>query len=194
MVAIKGVNASPSTPSGGIMTQVIGLDLSLAATGIARPDGTLDTIRPNSRDDHGLVEVIADLMIETAPVLGGEGTVVLQDLPTGIRNAAARALGMLHGAVRLTFQRHNIRYLVVPPATLKAYATGRRNGQKPDMRMELYKRTGVDVDDETQCDAAWLRHLGLDLLGRPEIELPESHRRALDKLAPTQNGMASPAA
>lgn len=176
------------------MTHVIGLDLSLAASGIARPDGTLDTIRPSSREDHGLIEVISDLMIETAPILGGEGAVVLQDLPTGIRNAAARAVGMLHGAVRLTFQRHNIRYLVVPPAILKAYATGRRNGQKPDLRRELYKHAGVDVDDETQCHAAWLRFLGLDLFGSPEIELPDSHRRALRKLAPTADGVRLPGA
>ncbi len=162
--------------------RILALDLSLTATGIAEPAGQLSTYRPTVKGDLRLVYIADEiLMIVHA---SDPDLVVMEDLPFGIRNAAAGALGMLHGAVRhvlLLAERH---YLTVPPATLKTYATGKGNCQKADMRMELYKRTGTDVADDNQVDAAWLRLLGLDLAGQPEIDLPRTHRRALDKLDP----------
>lgn len=164
------------------MTRVMALDLSLRATGVAGPAvGQLSTIKPKSEGDQRLVEITDRLMVLVNmwdPIL-----VVIEDLPFGVRNAAAGALGMLHGAVRLRLLNGSWPYTTVPPATLKTYATGKGNCQKPDMRMELYKRTKTDLADDNQVDAAWLRLLGLDLLGVPELELPQSHRRALDKVA-----------
>jgi len=81
----------------------------------------------------------------------------------------------------LDMQGHHI--IEVPPATLKRYATGRGNATKADMRMAPYRRTGIDQPDDNLVDAAWLRHLGLDLLGAPEVRMPEAHRAALGKLA-----------
>jgi len=162
------------------MTTVLALDLSLSATGIAWPDGNLATYRPTSKGDWRLVDVANQIDIQlrdTTPQL-----VVIEDLPHGLRNAAAGALGMLHGAVRVVLLRRLGYFLTIPPATLKTYATGRGNAPKPDLRMELYKRTGVDVADDNQVDAAWLRLLALDLMGYSELELPKTHRRALDKL------------
>ena len=162
------------------MNRVLALDLSLSATGIARPDGELSTYRPQVKGDDRLTEiahyvgVIADGRLPDLTVI--------EDVPFGMNNAAAGPLAMLHGAVRFVLLNEGHRYLTVPPATLKTYATGRGNARKPDMRMELYKRTELDVDDDNQCDARWLQLLGLDLMGYPALELPQTHRRALDKL------------
>lgn len=165
------------------MTQVLALDLSISATGIARPDGTLTTYRPDSTGDQRLYDIAAKIekvALDVAPDLS-DLLVVIEDLPTHAR--AAGITGMVHGAVRPILIAWDISYLTVPPATLKTYATGRGNAPKPDMRMELYKRTGLDVPDDNQVDAAWLRHLALDLAGQPELDLPQTHRRALTKLA-----------
>lgn len=164
------------------MTAVLALDLSLAATGIAGPDGRLWTCKPASKGDHRLLEIVNK--VNGTAIAISPSFVVIEDLPTGLRNAAAGSLGMLHGAVRYALLLSGYSYLTVPPATLKTYATGRGNAQKPDLRMELYKRTGADVADDNQVDAAWLRLLGLDLAGQPELALPQTHRRALDKLRP----------
>jgi Holliday junction resolvasome RuvABC endonuclease subunit len=164
-----------------VTTAVLALDLSLAATGAATPHGDLSTIRPTTRGDIRLHEIkrrCYDLVVEL-----GASMVVIEDLPTGLRNAAAGSLGMLHGAIRAMLIGVGIPYLTVPPATLKTYATGRGNAPKPDLRMELYKRTGIDVPDDNQVDAAWLRLLALDLLGEPGLTLPQTHRRALAKLS-----------
>jgi Holliday junction resolvasome RuvABC endonuclease subunit len=163
------------------VTRVLALDLSLAATGVATPHGELSTIKPTSNGDiryHEIQRRVRDLLTDLAPDL-----VVMEDVPTGIRNAAAGPLAMVHGAVRTRLIDWEIPYITVPPATLKVYATGRGNAPKPDLRMELYKRTGIDVTDDNQVDAAWLRYLALDLAGQPELKLPATHRRALAKLS-----------
>lgn len=162
------------------MPCTLALDLSLAATGIAYPNGDTSTFKPKSKGDERLAEIARH--VKDAIEQAQAEIVVVEDLPMGIRNAAAGKLGMLHGAVRLVMLVVKVPYLTVPPATLKTYATGKGNCQKPDMRMELFKRTGQDVADDNQCDAAWLRLLGLDLAGHAELPLPQSHRRALDKL------------
>lgn len=181
-----GVTGPPSTTSTSDIfghqpgRQILALDLSLTATGIALPRGNLGTFKPTTERDRRLLEIVntvADLTALWTPDL-----VVIEDLPTGLRNAAAGSLGMCHGAVRVEFMRHRIPYLTVPPATLKTYATGRGNATKPDLRMELFKRTGLDMADDNQVDAWWLRALALDLAGQPLLELPQSHRRALTKL------------
>lgn len=161
---------------------VLALDLSLTATGIAEPDGQLSTYRPPRQGDQRLSDIATKIELRILRETQNFDLVIFEDVPTGIRNAAAGSLGMLHGAVRLILLRAQQPYLTVPPATLKTYATGRGNAPKPDMRMSLYKRTGLDVSDDNQVDAAWLRYLALDLTGHPELELPQTHRRALDKL------------
>lgn len=169
--------------------RVLALDLSLSATGVATPAGQLDTVRPTTEGDRRLVEITGRLITD-APTLFGPGSYYDQHGPDlvviegpVVRSSAAIAIGMLQGAVRSALVRLGVPYLVVPPASVKTYATGRGNAPKPDLRMSLYKRTGLDVADDNQVDAAWLRLLALDLAGAPEVELPQQHRRALDKLA-----------
>ena len=166
------------------MTHVLALDLSLTATGVADTAGDLDTIRPHTKGDQRLTEITTRVTdaIYTSP--DRPQLVVIEDLPHGIRNAAAGALGMVHGAVRYQLQSHELPYLTVPPATLKTLATGRGNAKKPDMRMDLFKRTGLDVPDDNQVDAWWLRVLGRLLAGHVVFDtpLPQTHLRALTKL------------
>jgi Holliday junction resolvasome RuvABC endonuclease subunit len=169
------------------MIDVVGLDLSLSATGLSRLAFGLEqtTFKPKTVGDARLVEIKDWVGI----AVEGAELVVVEDLPFG-HNKAAGQLGMLHGAVRVELLEHYLRYILVPPATLKMYATGRGNAPKPDMRMELYKRTGRDLPDDNQVDAEWLRLLGLDLAGEPALELPQAHRRALLKLhAPDFDGV-----
>lgn len=163
---------------------VIGVDLSLSATGFAGWDENDDRLRLDTwtttpsqplveRLDHIHAQVVAE-------VCASADLVVIEDFVT--RSPAASLLGMVHGVVRLTLHHSDDRVLLVPPSILKAYACGRGNATKADMRVSLLQRAGIDVRDDNQCDAAWLRMLGLDLLGAPEVTLPAGHRRALDKL------------
>lgn len=158
--------------------KVVGLDLSVAATGTCDRDGKLFTIKPGFKGDWRLVEIrdCIELMV------GGCDLVVIEELPP-VRAHALGILGMVHGAVRSMLMMDNIRYALAPPTVLKKYATGRGQATKPDMRMALFQRTDLDVRDDNQVDAYWLRAMGLDQLGEPVVKLPEAQRAALSKVA-----------
>jgi Holliday junction resolvasome RuvABC endonuclease subunit len=72
---------------------------------------------------------------------------------------------------------------VIPPTTLKKYATGKGNATKPDMRMAAYKRLSVDLRDDNQVDALWLAVAALDHLGHAQAVLPKVQRDCLAKVA-----------
>lgn len=180
---------APSTPGavgGGKLStapvlNVIGIDPSLTATGIAHADGTLTTVKHRHADDQRLLELQSD--ITHAICHGSPALVIIEDLPTHAHGAGKT--GMAQGVVRLTCYNHATPYVTVTAATLKKFATGKGNATKPDMRMALYRRTGRDVRDDNQVDAFWLRTLGLYLLGRPLITLPATHVDALAKISQT---------
>jgi Holliday junction resolvasome RuvABC endonuclease subunit len=145
---------------------------------MAYVDGSLDTIIPREAGDRRLVEIRGRIL--DALLWPGADLVVIEDFV--VRSSAASVLGMLHGVIRAELIDQELPYLTVSPKSLKVYAAGNGTASKSDMRMALYKRTGSDVPDDNQADAAWLRLLALDLAGHPEVDLPQTHRRALDKL------------
>lgn len=162
--------------------RVLALDLSLTATGVAHPAGELATIRTSPQDGDRRLAVIRD-NVRAVLAVARPTLVAIEDLPKHAK--AAGLTGMVQGVVRVEVLDHGIPYITPTAATLKTYALGKGSGPetgKPDMRMALYKRTGHDEPDDNKVDAAWLRYLALDLLGAPELDLPQTHRRALDKL------------
>jgi len=167
------------------MTIVVGIDPSLTATGLAWGDGVTTTIKyPKDVTGDQRLVVISEAIenLTNLPRCGQTVELaVIEDLPTHAHGAGIT--GMVQGVIRLQLRLDGIRYVTVPAATLKKFATGKGNATKPDMRMELFQRTGVDLRDDNQVDAAWLRFLGLALIGQPEIQLPKTHTVALDKLS-----------
>jgi Holliday junction resolvasome RuvABC endonuclease subunit len=106
---------------------------------------------------------------------------VIEDLPTHAHSAGLT--GMAQGVVRLALIENEVPFAVVTAASLKKFATGSGNAAKADMRMELYKRTGLDLRDDNEVDAWWLREIGLHLNGHPDrITLPATHLAALTKV------------
>lgn len=161
--------------------RVVGIDPSLSATGIAHWNGQLDT-RPPRKGLTG-VDRIRDIRAQLITVAQSAHLVVIEG-PAYSRQLGAghhEAAGLWWAIVDIVHTR-DIPYAVVPPTTLKKYATGRGNAAKPDMRMALYRRTGVDVGDDNEVDAAWLRAMGLDRLGAAEFAVPKAQRDALGKV------------
>jgi Holliday junction resolvasome RuvABC endonuclease subunit len=165
---------------------VIGIDPSLTGTGMASVDGDLSTITSKPHGDtltdrhDRLLDIIADalplrddpvdLVVIEAPSLG-------QSRQGGTLDRNGLWWLLIH---ELHLAHHTV--LDVPPATLKKYATGKGNATKPDMRMALFQRAGIDCRDDNQVDAWWLRALGHHVLGQPLVDLPKAHTAALDRL------------
>jgi hypothetical protein len=106
-------------------------------------------------------------------------------------------LGELGGLIRvaiaeMSLEIGDMRWAVVPPATLKTYALGVGRGDKTAMVVAARERLGFTGLSHDQADAYWLRAMGLDLLGSPLVVLPKTHRRALDTLVIHDKSEVSP--
>lgn len=109
------------------------------------------------------------------------------------RSQTAYISGQLHGIVKRLCIRHAMPYVFVPPATLKAYATGKGNGDKTAMAIAALKRAGQEFGDDNQCDAAWLRWAALDHYGHPAFDMPSAQRQRLAKVSwPKIGALTSP--
>jgi len=167
------------------MSTVIGIDPSLTGTGLAWANGETWTAASSSYQGDDRLDYIyraVHTVCEQSNQVGQPITLaVVEDLPKHAHGAGLT--GMAQGVIRLALKQTLVPYILIPAATLKKFATGNGNAGKPDMRMELYKRTGLDLKDDNQVDAWWLRALGHELLGDPIVSLPKAHTDALGKLA-----------
>lgn len=158
--------------------QIMGLDVALTRTGVALPDGSTRLIRTRegSTEDSRLLylrDAVRIVLTSARPDL-----VILEDVRGGYKGLAARQIPMVHGAVRVELMDQLVPYVQVNPSTLKAYALG-KPGDKAAMIMAAYKRSGREFTDDNECDAAWLRWLGLDWAGEPEFTVPAAQRARL---------------
>jgi Holliday junction resolvasome RuvABC endonuclease subunit len=177
---------TPAAPAAGAPAlRILALDLSVTATGVCLPDGTTHTITTNPKDGDRRLQRIVD-HVGVALGEGSDGRhddvdLVVIEGPV-VRSSAAVIIGMVHGAVRLHLIDSGTPYVLITPATLKAYATGKGNADKTAMAIAALKRTGREFADDNQCDAWWLRAAALDWYGRPEFDLPKVQRERLTKV------------
>jgi len=160
--------------------RVLGIDPSWTATGVAHCDGTTETAKypKGTEGDHRLLYLYDWVYMNAQNERPTH--VVIEDLVANPR--APGAVAMPQAAVRIALMAAGLSYLAIPPATLKKFATGNGGANKHDMGMELFKRAGLDIRDDNQVDAWWLREVGLHLLGQPTITLPQTHLAALGKV------------
>lgn len=157
--------------------KIAALDLSITATGIAFTDGRTHTVTSRRTGDHRLLVIQGAVRDIAAGVCD---LVVIEDLPTHAHGAGIT--GMVHGVVRALLLSEDVPYVLVTPATVKKFATGKGNATKADMRMALFQRASLDIRDDNQVDAWWLRAAALDHYGEPVVQVPQSHRVALAKV------------
>lgn len=170
------------TPTAGTGVLVVGLDLSLVATGIAHLRGgehVTDTLPMATLD--GIVrlrrirEVIGDLLSPTVAL------VVVEGPSYGSVGAGQHERGGLWWIVRDLLWTRNLPTAVVPPSSLKLYATGKGNAGKDAMLLAAARRWPTFAGGNDEADALWLAAMGADALGCGHV-VPEAHRKALGKV------------
>ena len=159
---------------------VIGIDPSLTATGIAHSSGHLSTVKTKPKHKDGrlfdIYSAIDDEAWRASKSIGPPPVAVIEDLPKQAMGAGIT--GMVQGVVRLALIEYNIPYVKIPPATLKKFATGKGNADKQAMRAAWFAFSGWDNADDNQVDAAFLRQIGLHLQGFT-VKLPQEQLAAV---------------
>ena len=159
------------------MTRVLGLDLSLTATGYAYNDEVVGVFKSKAKGMRRLAEIR-----EFVWDLSFDADVVVLEGYAFARPNQAHQLGELGGVVRLLLYDRRIPYVEVPPAVLKKYATGKGNADKDAMLAAAIRRFGFEGENNNASDAWLLRDMGLTAYsaGGP---VTEYQREALGKVA-----------
>lgn len=163
---------------------VVGLDLSLRHTGVAFPSGDVTTIETHSlRGAQRWAHIHDEVACWMWSAPGTIDLAVIEGYAYAAVGSALFELCELGGLIRWELFRNSVPWLVVPPATLKKYATGKGGANKVAMVIAARERLGYEGTDDNQADALWLRALGLDLLGEPPCRLPVAQRNVLRNLS-----------
>lgn len=159
----------------------IGVDLSYTSTGIAWP-GTVDTFTTKPEDG---TDIIRAAHIRNHVVAHATDATIIA-IENGVhRSHNAFRAGILHGIVReglalLEGPKRSV--LLVPPAALKKYATGRGNANKTEMVVAARDCLGYDGTDDNEADALWLRAIGEHVLGSPVADATAYRTKVLESL------------
>ncbi len=156
------------------LLRAVGLDLSITATGIVDSNGGASTVKTRESGDRRLVVITQSVL----DAVDGCDLAVIEDLPTHAKSAGIT--GMVHGAVRAALIQAFVPYVLITPASVKKFATGKGNAGKPEMAVALFKRAALELGDDNQVDAWWLRAMAFEQYGQPIVTLPVANRGALD--------------
>lgn len=136
------------------MTRIVGLDLSLRATGYADENGAI-VVSTKLRGMERLASLRTILTRYPADL------VILEDYAFSRADAHAHALGELGGVVKLALHEAGVPTVLVGPSALKKWLTGKGNANKLAMGMAA-QRAGYDgPEDDNAVDAWALRQMGL---------------------------------
>lgn len=155
--------------------RIMGLDLSITCTGVGHADTSVSAWKPPkgiTGDDR--LEYFADC-VGFAVRSDQVDLVVIEGLGGVYQGEAARVIPMLHGAVRLELKRNRVPYMLLPPASLKKFATGNGGADKTAMALAALKRLGREYHTGDECDADWLRIAGRFAYGLGEyLSVPQA--------------------
>jgi len=145
----------------------IGVDLSLTNTGFMCIDSEAYIVNSSNifTISKDIIEVrlqkiqksLEELLTEERPEY-----VYVEGLSFQSNGRAVAQLGALHFILRIFLYQKGIRYVIIPPLTLKKFVTGKGQGKKELMLKEVYKRWGVDLDDNNLADAYGLARMALE--------------------------------
>jgi crossover junction endodeoxyribonuclease RuvC len=151
---------------------VVGLDLSLTSTGVADGNGTR-RFCPKSRG----IERLHDFYTWAAAVRAD--LVMMEGYSYGSRGKVFD-IGEMGGVVKLALSMRGVPFIIVPPSTLKKYATGKGNAGKDEV-LSAAIRAGFAGSNNDEADAWWLRHMGLVRVG--SIAASAARTRLAEELA-----------
>lgn len=147
---------------------LLGIDPSLTSTGIATEHGETWRLRtaPNSSRDYDTEKRLLYIEegIEKALFTFGTGLMdraIIEGLSFGSRGTSKDILSYIQWMIKCKCAKYKFGYLIVPPKTLKKFATGNASAEKWQMKSALETKLGKKVDmNNDEVDAFWLMLYG----------------------------------
>ena len=157
---------------------VVGLDLSLACTGLVAIDGDkVDSLAIKTKPQEHVrrvVKINAEILA-TLKKLKPE-LIVIEDYAF-MGNGKITELAELGGVVKTSLFSLGYKFVTVAPSQVKKFACGKGNAKKDQVRLEVYKRWGFEAPTNDEVDAYALARIGLGVLGlddnltKPQLEV-----------------------
>lgn len=135
--------------------EIVGLDLSLTATGVASVGRGSWVVGSK----HKGVERLNELEVDLVSTCREADLVVIEGYAFGAKNAR-EAMGELGGVVRLGLYRQGVPFAVVQPTVLKKFTTGKGNSPKDEMLLTASRRYGFFGMNNNEADAWMLMLMG----------------------------------
>lgn len=141
---------------------VIGVDQSLTHTAVHVAHGGWDryAIKTDPKkfaDKLARLEHIHDVFVDGLPAAPGVAYVE----GYGFNTQKGHSLGELGGLLQFTLYRAGWTIVLVPPATLKKFVSGKGGADKALMLREVFRRWGYEATNDNDCDAFSLLAFGL---------------------------------
>lgn len=153
------------------MSRVMGIDLSLVETGIVCLEhGILirdHLITSKLSKDELEIERIKKIAREVIKCIECDKPelIVIEGLSYGSKNTTSLCqLAKLNFSVEIYCYQTGYKYLMVAPGHLKKFITGTGIAKKELMLLQVYKKYGVEFNNNNLCDAYALCRLGEDHL------------------------------
>lgn len=157
---------------------IIGLDLSLTSTGVARADGSSLRIRSKKTGPERLHEIQEAVAI----LIRGADLCIIEGYSYGSKGRSVFQIGELGGVIRHFLWEYGLPYVEVAPSALKKFATGRGNAGKDEVLAAAIRRLDYQGSSNDEADALFLRHMALTHYELSVIPFPQAHLEALAKV------------
>lgn len=149
------------------MVNFFGLDFAFAKNGFVMLDENASILRQEliittakQSDEERLIQIEEKLY----DYINKENTnvVYLEGLSFGSKGQSVSQIGAVHYLTRLVLYKNNIPCKIITPAQLKKFVTGKGQAQKNLMLLKIYKRWGVEFEDDNLADAYSLARMALE--------------------------------
>jgi len=166
----------------------MGLDLSLASTGVAvaRATGpiTTETLETRGRKGDGYPERearIRQVLRLVANAVPFDVDLVVLEAPSyGSNTPGTWDRGGLWWAVLLGIRDWGHPIALVPPKSRAQFATGKGNANKPTVMAAAMNAYPATIHNDNEADAVILAAMGCQWLGQPRASVPPRNVTALD--------------
>jgi len=96
----------------------------------------------------------------------------------------------LGACIRMKLWQDEVKFVEVPPTSLKKFVTGKGNVKKNLMLLAVYKRWDFDTEDDNEADAYGLAQFGRAMIGEP-TGVPAVNFTAVEKVLESHSGLTN---